>query len=499
MEADVHSSLTGIAIVALAALVCGIAMERFRQPALVGYILAGVILGPSVFAIVENREQINVLAEMGVLLLLFIVGMELSLRSFRRIWRLTVIVTLCQIGGSVGVMILLSMVFDLKIELAILMGFIVAVSSTAVAIKLLEDVGELRTRAGRVAVGVLIAQDLAVVPMMLGVAAMGGDGFDWYAVPKILFSIGFLVALIIFLSSGRKIKLPMLGFATSHAELKPLLAVAFCFSWAALSGLLGLSAAYGAFIAGLIIGNSHERAAMIEVTHPIQSILMMVFFVSIGLLIDLTYMWENLALVLSLFFIVAIFKTVMNVVLLGILGQPWKQAFIAGLLISQIGEFSFLLSVVGVQAGVMSQDESRLVISVTVLSLALSPIWVFTARRLRLLTQYGVTEAGELMRLVYGPEAEMVSISLDGAMSEAQRSRRRVALFLRKLRLRRKRARETQAKMRTTTDTETSVTVQPRRVAPKAKKTVEPTEKKKPVRRKATKTTKTTKTPKTRA
>jgi hypothetical protein len=101
-----------------------------------------------------------------------------------------------------------------------------------------------------------------------------------------------------------------------------------------------------------------------------------------------------------------------------------------------------LLSVVGVEAGVISRDDSRLVISVTVLSLALSPLWVFTARRLRLLAQYGVTEAGELMRMVYGPEAEMVAVTFDGAMSETQRSRRRIALFLRRHRLRRKRAKE---------------------------------------------------------
>lgn len=442
MEGDVHSSLTAIAAVILAALICGIAMERFRQPALVGYILAGILLGPSVLAFVEDREQIDVLAEMGVLLLLFVVGMELSLRSFRRIWRLTVLVTLFQIGGSVGAMLLMSMVFGLKIELAILLGFVIAVSSTAVAIKLLEDVGELRTRAGRVAVGVLIAQDLAVVPMMLGVAAMGGDGFDWYSVPKILFSIGFLVALILFLSSGKKVKLPLMGFASNFAELRPLIALAICFGLAAVSGLLGLSAAYGAFIAGLIIGNSSERATMIEVTQPIQSLLMMVFFLSIGLLIDLTYIWDNLALVATLFFVVAIFKTVLNVALLGLFGQPWQTAFIAGLLTSQIGEFSFLLSVVGVEAGVITRDESRLVISVTVMSLALSPLWVFTARRLRLLAQYGVTEGGQLLRMVYGPEAEMVAVTLDGAMTETQRSRRRIALFLRKHRLKRARAKE---------------------------------------------------------
>jgi CPA2 family monovalent cation:H+ antiporter-2 len=205
------------------------------------------------------------------------------------------------------------------------------------------------------------------------------------------------------------------------------------------SGFLGLSPAYGAFIAGLIIGSSHERVSMIEVTRPIQSILMMVFFLSIGLLIDLTYIWENLSLVLTLFVVVAVFKTILNVAVLGYLGQPWQQAFIAGVLISQIGEFSFLLSVVGVEAGVISRDESRIVISVTVMSLALSPIWVFTARRLRVLAQYGVTEAGQLMLLVYGPEAEIVAVTLDEAINEVQGSLRRIALFLRKHRVKHKR------------------------------------------------------------
>ena len=442
MEADVHSNLTGIAAVALAALLCGIAMERLRQPALVGYILAGVLLGPSGFAMVGNREQIDVLAELGVLMLLFIVGMELSLRSFRRLWKLAVVATLVQITMSVIVMLIMSRIFGWKTELAILLGFVVAVSSTAVTIKILEDIGELRTRAGRVAVGVLIAQDLAVVPMMLTISAMGGDGFDWYALPKILLSVAFLVALILFLSTGRKLRLPVLELAAGNADLRPLSAMAFCFCLAALSGVLGLSAAYGAFVAGLIIGNSAERQSMLEVTLPIQSILMMVFFLSIGLLIDFGYMWTHLETVLTLFFLIAIFKTVLNVALMRALQQPWHQAFLAGLLISQIGEFSFLLSVVGVEAGVMTRDESRLVIAVTVLSLSLSPLWVFTARRLRLLAEYGVTEAGEVLRLVYGPEAEMVAITLDSAKTETQRSRRRIALWLRRHRLKGKRRKE---------------------------------------------------------
>ena len=441
MEADVHSNLTGIAVVILAALAGGLLMERFRQPALVGYIAAGVVLGPSAMALVQDRGEIDVLAEMGVLMLLFIIGMELSLRSFRRIWRLAVAVTLFQITASTGVMLLLSLAFGWPPSVAILFGFVVALSSTAVAIKVLESIGELRTRAGRIAVGVLIAQDLAVVPMMLGVSAMAGDTFDWLAVPKIVFSMAFLVGLIMYLSRGVKVTLPFGRFVAAHADLKPLAALAFCFGAAALSGLLGLSAAYGAFIAGLVIGNSTERQVMIEATQPIQSILMMIFFLSIGLLIDLGYIWDNLGTVLLLLFLVAVFKTALNVGLLVLLGQPWHHAFLAGIMIAQIGEFSFLLSVVGVESGVISRDESRLVIAVTVMSLAMSPLWVFTGRRLRILAEHGVTEVRETLSLVYGPEAEIVADTLGEARTRTSRGVRRTAIWLRRQRLKRQRAR----------------------------------------------------------
>ncbi|NQU55623.1 MAG: cation:proton antiporter [Rhodospirillales bacterium] len=303
-----QSELTSIAIVVLAALTCGMVLERFRQPALVGYILAGVLLGPSALAVVEGRDQVEVLAELGVLLLLFLIGMELSLRLFRRIWVLALTVVAFQVAASVGAMLLLSIALEWPMPLAVLLGFVIALSSTAVAIKILEGIGELRTRSGRIAVGVLIAQDLAVVPMMLVIGAMGGDGFDWITVPKILLSVAFLAGLIWYLGRGRKVSLPFGPMVAGHADLKPLAAVAFCFGCSALSGLIGLSAAYGAFIAGLVIGNSAQRGAMLEATHPIQSILMMVFFLSIGLLIDLGYLWSNLGTVMLLFLFIAVLR-----------------------------------------------------------------------------------------------------------------------------------------------------------------------------------------------
>ena len=433
MEAvAVHSNLTGIAVVVLAALLCGIAMERLRQPAIVGYILAGVLLGPSALALVENRDQVVVLAELGVLMLLFVVGMELSLRVFRRLWRLAVTATLFQIGASTAVMLVLSRFFGWPLGLSLLLGFVVALSSTAVAIKVLENVGELRTRAGRITIGVLVAQDLAVVPMMLVLAAVAEGRFDWMAMTKIAASVAFLAALIWFLSSGRKVRLPLAGMVAGHMDLRPLAAVAFCFGTSALSGLLGLSAPYGAFLAGLIIGNSTERRVMVEATRPIQSILMMIFFLSIGLLIDLPYVWANLGAVLMLFFLVTVFKTALNVGILRALGQSWQHAFLAGIMLAQIGEFSFLLSIVGVEHGIISRDDSRVVVAVTAMSLALSPLWVITARRLRDLAAAGITSLGEILRLIYRPEVDMVADTLDETRLWTTVTARRVGAFFRR-------------------------------------------------------------------
>ncbi|MDP6574832.1 MAG: cation:proton antiporter [Rhodospirillales bacterium] len=433
MDAVAHTDLTGIAVVALVALVCGLGLERLRQPAIVGYIVAGVMLGPDGFALVENRGQIDVLAELGVLMLLFVVGMELSLRIFRRLWRLAVLATLFQIGASTAVMLLLSTVLGWPFGLALVLGFVVALSSTAVAIKVLENTGELRTRTGRLTVGVLIAQDLAVVPMLLAIGALAEATLDWLTVVKIVGSMGFLAWLIWFLSRGPRIHLPLARVVAGNAALTPLAILAFCFGAAALSGLIGMTAAYGAFLAGLVIGNSHERQAMAANARPIESILIMVFFLSIGLLIDLAYIWDNLGTVILLFFLAAVFKTVLNVGVLRALGQTWLHAFLAGVMLAQIGEFSFLLALTGVQSGLIAPEDGRLVVAVTVLSLALSPLWVVTARRLRQLAEDGITSARELLRLVYGPEAEMVAVTYDGARAMTLTAARRLAEATRRL------------------------------------------------------------------
>ena len=156
------SELTGLAYVVLTALVCGMAFAHFRQPALVGYLLAGVLLGPTGFEVVQSKGMIASFAELGVLLLLFVIGMELSVRTLSYTWRIALPAVLMQTGGSLLVIFALAGLLDISTGTAILLGFVIALSSTAVAVKMLEEIGALRTRVGRITIAVLIAQDLAL-------------------------------------------------------------------------------------------------------------------------------------------------------------------------------------------------------------------------------------------------------------------------------------------------------------------------------------------------
>lgn len=390
MAADHIDTLTSIALVTTAALLCGLALIRLRQPAIVGYILAGVALGPTGLKLVSNTETVQVLAELGVIMLLFLIGMELSLRSFKSVYKTALSVAALQIVAALAVFYGIGHFLEWTTERIVVFAFATALSSTAVAIKILEETDELRTPVGRTTVSVLIAQDLAVIPMLLIIGAfgsgqggmMGAQATTAAIVVKLAIAIGILIAVSLFLSKRDRVELPMSGWIMSRHEVIPLAALAFCFTWATLSGLIGLSTAYGAFLAGLIIGNSNVRATMHKAAEPIQTILLMVFFLSIGLLINLDYIfanWKNVLLVLA---IVTFLKTIVNVGILHLLGEPWRRAFHAGVVMGQMGEFSFIIVAGGVTAKIITPEGYDLMISVIALSLLISPMWLAVARRL---------------------------------------------------------------------------------------------------------------------
>ena len=403
---DQHiTDLTGIAVVASVAVIGGLALIGLRQPAIVGYILAGVLLGPSGLALIRRSEDLITLAELGVLMLLFLIAMELSIRAFVAVLRTALLCALLQIALALALTFLLALLMNWPVKTAVLLGFIVSLSSTAVAIKMLEDIGELRTHIGRITVGVLIAQDLAVVPMLIVAGAMAGEGHFTYIVAiKVAVSVALLAALIWYLSRRQRVGLPIQRLMRGKTDVIPLAALAFCFAAAAVSGSIGLSAAYGAFLAGLLLGNSTVRAVTLRATLPIQSVLMVVFFLSIGLLLDLRYVWQELPTVLALLVAVVVIKTVSNVACLRLLGEPWERAFPAGLVMGQIGEFSFVLAAIGAGTGLLSPEDERLAIAVIALSLLTSPLWLISARRFHDVAAGGIFSLRAALREVYDTE-----------------------------------------------------------------------------------------------
>ncbi|MXY42413.1 MAG: cation:proton antiporter [Rhodospirillaceae bacterium] len=383
--------LTGLALVGLIALAGGLLMVRMRQPVIVGYIVAGVVLGPSGFQLVEDRLSVAVLAELGVLMLLFLVGMELSLRGFKAIWKVAVGATLLQIAIAVGAMLLIGWVGDWPTPVVVVLGFVVALSSTAVVVKMLEQLDLLRQPVGQLTIGILIAQDLAVVPMLLTIGLFGDREPGLLDLAKILLSIGLLIAFILYLSRRRRLVLPFSAVAGAAPEILPLAALCFCFGAAALTGILGLSPVLGAFLAGLVVGNSTARAHMVRTTRPIQSVLMVVFFLSIGLLIDLNFIWENLGTVILLLVTVTVVKTAVNVGILRLLREPWPNALAAGILLAQIGEFSLVVSEVAQERAIITSESGQLIVAVIAFSLLMSPLWIAIARRLIRVIMLGVT------------------------------------------------------------------------------------------------------------
>nr|WP_256995405.1 cation:proton antiporter [Rhizobium sp. L1K21] len=394
------------AVIAVAALL-GLGFMRLRQPPLVGFILAGVALGPTGAGLIANSSNVSLLAEMGVVVLLFFIGMELSIKAFVLTLRQALLVTGGQIGAAMVAGLLIVLVTGASLSEAVIMGFIIALSSTVVAMKMLEDMKVLRGEPGRVAIGVLIAQDIAVVPMLIFVSSMSGDSTDYGAVIlRMAVAVGLLGGLLWWFGRHSKIRVPYANEISEKIELLALGSLAVCFAAASISGLMGLSPVYGAFLAGIVIGNSTLRSRVIPVIEPIQSILLVVFFLSIGLLIDLDFIWAHIWQVLAASIIVVAAKSILNIFLLRRTGAKPETALIAGLSMAQIGEFSFVLASAGFASGVLGGDLYRLSIAVTAVSLLMSPLWVSIMHRLEGIAAKGLENYREALSEAYAEELQ---------------------------------------------------------------------------------------------
>lgn len=366
--------LSDVVIILGLAVVVILLFQRFRLPTILGFLITGVIAGPYGMSLVKDVHDIEILAEIGVILLLFIIGMEFSLRNLALIKRTVLLGGATQVLVTIVLVGLVLMMFDFSAAEGFFVGFLISLSSTAIVLKLLQDNGEISTPHGKIALGILIFQDIVVVPMMLVVPLMAG-GAENIVVELLLMVLKGAFVIVFVLISARYLvpKLLFVVARTKSRELFILSIVVICFAVAWLTQSIGLSLALGAFLAGLIISESQYSYQATSNVLPFREIFTSFFFVSIGMLLDIGFMLQHLPLILLLTACTFILKGVIAAMAARILQYPLRTSILVGLSLFQVGEFAFILSKTGIKSGLLSLEVYQYFLSVSLLTIAITP------------------------------------------------------------------------------------------------------------------------------
>ena len=356
--------------------------SRLKIPAIVGYLFTGALLGPYGMKLVHATHEVEYLAEVGVVLLLFTIGIEFSFKKLLQIRKALVL------GGFTQVVLTIAAVAFIEYELgfdfkqAVFIGFLVALSSTAIVLKYLQEKAEIDSIYGQTSLAILIFQDIVIVPMILitpllsvkHVTASGGD----FSITLLLLKIA---AIVFFIIAATKFIVPQILYhvaKTRNQDLFLLTVIVICASVAVLTSKAGLSLALGAFLAGLIISESEYSHQALGYVLPFKSIFTSFFFVSIGMLLNTQFIlsmpWTIAALTAS----VVVIKTAAAYIGGALLKVPAGSALLAGFALCQIGEFSFVLSKTGVEHEIITDHTYQIFLSVAVLTMILTPAIIYS-------------------------------------------------------------------------------------------------------------------------
>lgn len=368
------SSILRDLVVALAgALVVLLSSRRLKIPAAVGFMLTGILIGPGGFGLIADSARVGTLAEIGVSVLLFIVGLEFSLARLREIGRAFLLAGPLQVVGTVAAVTGLLLVLPLhaRLEGAVFAGMMVALSSTAMVMRLLGERGETHAPQGRLLIGILLFQDIAIVPMLLLVPALAGTQGAALG-PRLLLGLG-AVGGIGLLARFLMPRIVDTVIRSGIRELYVMMAVAVCLGAALLTQRLGLSPALGAFLAGLLVSESEYSHQFVSEIVPFRDLFSSLFFISIGMLLVPRFVFENLSTVGGWLAVTIALKAVVAGGIVLLLGYPFRVASIVGISLAQVGEFSFVLASVGLRQGLISSRQSQEFFAVAVLSLVVTP------------------------------------------------------------------------------------------------------------------------------
>ncbi|MDY6908082.1 MAG: cation:proton antiporter [Chloroflexota bacterium] len=366
--------LVDLVIVLVAALVGGVLARRLKLPVIVGYLVGGVVVGPYGFRLVHDIGQIETLATIGVVLLMFTLGMEFSLSTLRRMGRVAIVGGIAQIAATIALGLAMGTLLGWPLQEALFFGFLIALSSTMIVLKLLVDRGEMDTPHGRVILGILLVQDIAVVPMMVVLPAMAGTEVS------LLSALGIaLLKAVLFLGA-----MLVLGFwvlpwlmrrvaGVRSRELFLLSVFGLSLGVAFVTYYFGLSIALGAFVAGLLISESDYAYEALAEVIPLRDIFATLFFASLGMLINTGFLAENIGVISAVVAVIVVGKFAICAVVPRLFGYSAKTMLFTGSGLFQIGEFSFVLAAAALGMGVISQYLYDLTLTSAVITIVLTP------------------------------------------------------------------------------------------------------------------------------
>lgn len=350
--------------------------SKLKIAPLIGFLLSGILAGPFGFGLIREVENIDLLAEIGVVLLLFTIGMEFSLRDLFKLRRIVIFGGGFQLSITTVIVAFIFLWLGTSKESSIFFGLLVALSSTAIVLKLLQERGEMYSLHGRTSLGILIFQDIAAVIIILLIPVLAGiPGTDKSFLELILQGIG----LIVFTLLSARYVVPFIMYQvakTRNNELFLLSVVTIGLSVAWLTSIVGLSLALGAFLAGLIISESEYSVQALGNLIPFRDMFMSIFFISIGMMLDLQILREHLLLILVATLIVLLLKLFANFLSTFLIGFPLNTMILVGFSLSQVGEFSLILAKVGFTSGLMSSIIYQEFLDVAVLSMILTPLFM---------------------------------------------------------------------------------------------------------------------------
>jgi CPA2 family monovalent cation:H+ antiporter-2 len=373
------------AVVIVAAAVAGYLAQRLGLVAIVGYVIAGAVVGPNALGLIADDVLVEQMAEVGVVFLMFAIGLELSGDQLRRTGALMFGGGALQVTATVVVVVVLCALFGVSLADGIFTGCLVALSSTAVVLKLLSSRGQTDSPTGEVAVAFLIFQDLAVVLMVLLVPMLGDEGGG---IGDIVVEGGkALIVIVAVLTLTRGVVPRVLGMVADHTDEEEFLfaVLAIAVGIAYLVTLFGLTASLGAFVAGLVVSSGAHRERARRYVMPFQVVFAGVFFASVGMLLDLGFVLDHVGEVLLFAVAVVVLKAVVVFGSARAFRRPVPVAAESSLLLAQIGEFSFVLSTVGTAAGLSlagrGADGPQLFVAVAVVLIASTPALLLVGER----------------------------------------------------------------------------------------------------------------------